>query len=787
MISSNTYIDSSSLYKSNKFKVKQKFAKNAEFCGKTIGRNESVRIPLPTYTTHVTKILLAEKFINVDFLVPFPKFEMNVSAELGFYINKLAPLWSSTSWQCHLDYSSNFQKNDSTFDIDWLLRQVENEVTLAEQELDALRVYTSSFLNVENDAAQARNRQPRAAPLAMMALASVGLFGSGIALGSGECGLRGLFGSCHDRSKANAANIEKLAEFTESLTQDVFKLRNEVNDKFFMVTTELDALKSVQQEMLEVQNRNWKLIAEHFEVFQHNIHVLRDCDQLLFTRQQINFNYDTISSLLALTFANIKSYRGALYTYKINMMNSIQPILNQYLPMSLVPRAALTAILDDVASEQWRKSDRLSLAIPMDEIIAYYESQLLRDVLVVEQGLIMRIAIPLATKDSAFTVFRAIAVPMPQPEQDSAIKWKLEAPYLAISENNKETAFLADYDLSRCIGSTRYQICLDMIATETGHDSCLATLYFKDSVAALQVCETEQIVLPATEKAENLGFGVWLITSATTAYTLFESDTESTTSSGIVKYPGCRICIVTLNCGKQLSGDHIKIRSDLSTCEEMPAIKVNVKLPDPLQELWSELPEIDEMPYYSTKTEAGVAMLKEVRETLLDSPKMRDPKKLLEIARPITTKMTQLRPSLTKEFESHLSIKHSLLMSLISFVGSMVLHVIVVWIYHRYKHRNPSTPLWCGLFCPKRSQGAIDPAPEYESQMTALDSAHHDYAQKVRSFSRETLKDIGTGVAINTLTRKVSEPTAPQQLFASNYQVNNMPGHYKSLNDVRSP
>ena len=186
--------------------------------------------------------------------------------------------------------------------------------------------------------------------------------------------------------------------------------------------------------------------------------------------------------------------------------------------MSLVPRQAFLAILDDVASEHWRKSDRLSLAIPMDEIIAYYESQLLRDVLVVEQGLIMRIAIPLATKDSAFTVFRAIAVPMPQPEPDLAIKWKLEAPYLAISENNK-TAFLTEFDLGRCIGSSLYQICLDMIATETGHDSCLATLYIKDSVAALQVCETEQIVLPATGKAEKLGYGVWLITSATTAYT----------------------------------------------------------------------------------------------------------------------------------------------------------------------------------------------------------------------------------------------------------------------------
>ena len=306
--------------------------------------------------------------------------------------------------------------------------------------------------------------------------------------------------------------------------------------------------------------------------------------------------------------------------------------------MSLVPREAFLTILDDVASEQGRISDRFSLAIPIDEIIAYYESQFLRDVLVVEQVLILRIAVPLATQDSAFTVFRKIAVPLPQPEPDSAIRWKLEAPYLAISVCNKETTFLTEYDLGRCIGSSCYQICLDMIAKGTGHDSCLAALYFKDSVAALQVCETEQIVLPATEKAENLGYGVWLKTSATTAYTLFESDTDTATSSGIVKHPGCRICRITLKCGKQLSGDHIKFRSDLSTCEETSEIKVNVKFPDPQLQLWSELPDMDDMPYYSTKAEAGIAMLKRVRKTLLDSPKMRDPKKLLEIARPITKK-----------------------------------------------------------------------------------------------------------------------------------------------------
>ena len=85
-----------------------------------------------------------------------------------------------------------------------------------------------------------------------------------------------------------------------------------------------------------------------------------------------------------------------------------------------------------------------------------------------------------------------------------------------------------------------------MIAAETGHGSCLATLFFKGCVEALQICDTEQIALAATEKAENLGFGVWLITSATTAYTLFESNRASTTSSAIIKNPGCRICIITM-------------------------------------------------------------------------------------------------------------------------------------------------------------------------------------------------------------------------------------------------
>ena len=179
---------------------------------------------------HVTKSLLPKNFINADFLVRFPKCEMNVSAEFGAFINKLAPLWDSSSWQSHPGYSTKSRRIYSTFDRDWPPHQNENEFTLAEKDLEAFCIHTSSFLNTHDAAAQARNRKPRAAPLAMMALASVGLFGSGIALVTGKCGLRGILGSYHDHSEQDAAKIEKLAKFTESLTQDVFKLRNEVND-----------------------------------------------------------------------------------------------------------------------------------------------------------------------------------------------------------------------------------------------------------------------------------------------------------------------------------------------------------------------------------------------------------------------------------------------------------------------------------------------------------------------------------------------------------------------------
>ena len=78
--------------------------------------------------------------------------------------------------------------------------------------------------------------------------------------------------------------------------------------------------------------------------------------------------------------------------------------------------------------EQGRVPERLFLVIPIDEKLNYCESKLLLRVIVNERGANMLIAIPLASKESAFTVFRPRIVPTRQPESDMALEWKLEVP-----------------------------------------------------------------------------------------------------------------------------------------------------------------------------------------------------------------------------------------------------------------------------------------------------------------------------------------------------------------------
>ena len=161
-------------------------------------------------------------------------------------------------------------------------------------------------------------------------------------------------------------------------------------------------------------------------------------------------------------------------------------------------------------------------------------------------------------------VLLAIPIPMPDGDTGKAILRRQEAKYMAVPDEG-ELAFIDDKELENCTGSQNYAICTKAIPTEQTYQSCMAILlYHDDELLTLQRCQLDVVELPLTEKARNLGFCCWVITSASDGYTIIESAGNGSNPLARIEHPGCRVCIITLGCVKQLRRPNIHLRSDLT-------------------------------------------------------------------------------------------------------------------------------------------------------------------------------------------------------------------------------
>ena len=477
-----------------------------------------------------------------------------------------------------------------------------------------------------------------------------------------------------------------------ALTDYVKEMEDETNKKFFLVTNEIAEIRHIEQLMAENQNKNWKIIEDQFQTIERNFHVLRGGTQILYSNQQLNFNLETVASRLKLVYADVKSYKAALHAFKNNLLGSVPTLLHQRLTISLMPRESLLAVLNSVYKSQINAPDRLNLAIPTNELHSYYDSKLLREVATVPEGLLLTLAIPLASSQTAFQIYKAVTVPMPQPDPKEAIQWSVEGQYLAISEDSMESTVLTKELFDNCLGSSTYRICHQTMETHLSQSSCLATLFFHSAVTALTVCETEKVLLPSPEKARNQGYGIWLLTSASDSFTLREYNLNQKNAPKRREHPGCNICILTLDCGTQLISKHIKIRPDLNTCDKIKATRINVSLQDPLQSMLSELPDLEELPYFESKTDAGIKLLRDVKTKLIDSPQLTKTDQLDAIAKPIAHDMRLLKPTLTSKLETYVPLKLSLMLTVIVFCGNILLHILFTFLYHRFKVIRDLTP-----------------------------------------------------------------------------------------------
>ena len=88
--------------------------------------------------------------------------------------------------------------------------------------------------------------------------------------------------------------------------------------------------------------------------------------------------------------------------------------------------------------------------------------------------------------------------------------------------------------------------------------------------------------------------------------------------------PGWKIYIITVARDFQvIVGDNIKIKSDLKSCDKIPAKLIDVQLPEPLDHLIAAVPDVNVLPYFQTPTEAGVTRLRKVWAELLRNQRLR--------------------------------------------------------------------------------------------------------------------------------------------------------------------
>ena len=121
--------------------------------------------------------------------------------------------------------------------------------------------------------------------------------------------------------------------------------------------------------------------------------------------------------------------------------------------------------------------------------------------------------------------------------------------------------------------------------------------------------------------------------------------------------PGCQVCIIVLQCGQELQGPNIHLRSDWSTSVDAVPFQLDIQLPDPLTFLFNELPPTADLAQIPDIDTARVKLVSEVQTKFLEVPqhKRRQLDVLAAFAKPIAANMKILPPPLAAKFHDTVS------------------------------------------------------------------------------------------------------------------------------------
>ena len=93
------------------------------------------------------KILFAEKFVPLEFMIPFPTQEFALKHDIEQTTAHLGSMWEMPPLFCPPIFSSNFNSTSTSFNVNWIAVQINHEINEATNDVLLLRNETSAFLS----------------------------------------------------------------------------------------------------------------------------------------------------------------------------------------------------------------------------------------------------------------------------------------------------------------------------------------------------------------------------------------------------------------------------------------------------------------------------------------------------------------------------------------------------------------------------------------------------------------------------------------------------------------
>ena len=235
-------------------------------------------------------------------------------------------------------------KYDTLLDFDRAEhRKAMDDVTKISHEIHEV---LSSRVNPIDTYRATSGQSRRAIGLGAFTAPTVGSLAAGLGTGSAlGCALKSVHGGCAKQAEENKENLKILAQNSEPLKDAWAKTILQNQQKFFLVGSELRALKKTQQEIANTVNLNFEVIDNKFEALINRTRLVEECQKFLYVRdQRLHIETNLISMLLTL-YNNFKAFRSATYAYCITILNSITTMTNKRISMALLPKEDFESIL----------------------------------------------------------------------------------------------------------------------------------------------------------------------------------------------------------------------------------------------------------------------------------------------------------------------------------------------------------------------------------------------------------------------------------------------------------